>query len=264
MKRSIWVTAAGFLALSTIATPVSRAADHRDGPSATGDPQSDITDVYAWMSADGNQVYLALDVQGSNLGATSTTQFSNAAQYVIHVSSGASYAAGTAAHADTIVCKFDTAAQQGFECWGPGASGAAAEYVKDTVGNATGKASTSGKMKVFAGVRNDPFYFNIRGFAQVGATVKGAAGGLAFDVAGCPTINTATKTELVAQLNHSGGTGTTRVAPTDDFGKNGLSPLPPGTGGMTTGNILAIVVAIDKTLLTSGGSLLSVWASTNK
>ncbi len=192
MKRSLWISAAGLLAVSTLSTPVSHAADHRDGPAALADAPSDITDVYAWMSADGNQVYLALNVQGANLGATATTQFSNAVQYVFHVSSGASYAAGTGAKPDTIICKFDNAAQQGFECWGPGVSGAVAEYVKDTVGNTAGKTSKSGKMKVFAGVRNDPFYFNIRGFATVGGAVHNAAGvtgtgAFTFDAAGCPT-----------------------------------------------------------------------------
>src|SRR4051812_15334439 len=107
MKRSIWVTAAGFLALTTLSSP-SRAADHRDWPSYQQEIASDITDVYAWMSADGSKVYLALDVQGANTGATSTTKFSDAVQYNIRVnSSGAFGTAGT--KADNILCKFDNA-----------------------------------------------------------------------------------------------------------------------------------------------------------
>jgi hypothetical protein len=31
-----------------------------------------------------------------------------------------------------------------------------------------------------------------------------------------------------------------------------------------TGNILAVVVQVDKTLLTTGGSVLNVWAATTK
>ncbi|HMC94667.1 MAG TPA: DUF4331 family protein, partial [Polyangia bacterium] len=38
------------------------AADHRDGPAATADPAADITDVYAWMSADKTKVDLVMDV----------------------------------------------------------------------------------------------------------------------------------------------------------------------------------------------------------
>lgn len=66
---------------------------------------------------------------------------------------------------------------------------------------------------------------------------------------------------IVGHLNH-GGTMTTN--PADDFGRNGFAPLPPGTGGMTNGNILAIVVEIDKTLLNTGGKVVSVWASTRR
>jgi hypothetical protein len=58
-------------------------------------------------------------------------------------------------------------------------------------------------------------------------------------------------------------TGTAGQAGVDDFGKNGASLLNP-QGGMTNGNILAIVVAIDKTLLNTGGNVISVWASTNR
>jgi len=257
MKRSIWVTAAGFLALSTFATPVSRAADHRDWPTYLTEIASDITDVYAWMSTDKSKVYLVLDIQGADTGATATTKFSDTTQYIIHVNSGTAY--GMTTTQDNIVCKFDSAATQNFECWGPGASGTATEYVKDAVGNTAGKTSTSGKMKVFAGVRNDPFYFNIRGFIEAGATVKSVAGTLTFDAAGCPTINTANSTTLVKQLTHGGGNGT--VAPADDFGKNGNSLLQ---GGTTNGNILSIAISIDTTLLTKGGNTLSVWASTNR
>lgn len=238
---------------------MSWAADHRDWPGYQADITADITDVYAWMSADGSKVNLVLDVQGANTGAVATTKFSDAVQYIIRVNSGTGL--GQQTKPDTIVCKFDNATPQNFECWGPGASGSAAEYVKDAVGNTAGKASTSGKMRVFAGYRDDPFFFNIRGFVDVATTVKGVAGTLTPDAAGCPTnINATTSALLVNKLKQNGAGG----APADDFGKNGLSPLPPGAGGMTNGNVLAIVVQIDKTLLNTGGNILSVWASTNK
>lgn len=264
MKRSIWLSAAGLLALSTF-SPISRAADHRDWPGYQQDIASDITDVYSWMSADGSKVYLALDVQGANTGALATTKFSDAVQYVIHVSSSSAY--GQAQTADSIICKFDTGTPQNFQCWGPGASGAATEYVKDAVGNTAGKTSTSGKMKVFAGVRDDPFFFNIRGFAAAGAAIHAAAiktgtGALTFNAAKCPTnIDSTTSMAIVNTLKSN---GTPPTPGTDDFGKNGNSLLPPGTGGTTNGNILAIVISIDKTLLTTGGPMLSVWASTNR
>ena len=111
MKRSIWLSAAGLLALSTF-SPISRAADHRDWPGYQQDIASDITDVYSWMSTDGSKVYLALDVQGANTGATATTKFSDAVQYVIHVSSSSAHR--QAQTADSIICKFDTGTPQNF------------------------------------------------------------------------------------------------------------------------------------------------------
>jgi len=259
MKRSMWVAAAGFLALSTFSAPMSRAADHRDWPNYMTDITSDITDLYTWMSADGSKVYFVLDIQGANTGAVATTQFSNAVQYVIHVNSGTAY--GTAMTSpDTIICTFNSAATQQFQCWGPSVGSQAVEYVTDTVGNTAGKASTSGNMTVYAGYRNDPFYFNIRGFLEVATTVNGAAAGLAFNAAGCPTINAATSTALVGQLSsNGGGTAATGV---DDFGPMGNSLLPPA-GGMTNGNVLSIVISMNKSLLTKGGNIISTWASTN-
>ena len=40
-----------------LSTP-SYAADHTDGPAATAAPETDITDLFAWMSADGSTAVL--------------------------------------------------------------------------------------------------------------------------------------------------------------------------------------------------------------
>jgi len=263
MKRSTFLTVAGFLALSTVCAPVSRAADHRDWPNYEADIASDITDLYTWMSADGSTVYLVMDIQGADTGATASTQFSNAVQYVFHVNSTSAYGTpGT--HADTIICKFASGTTQTYQCWGPSAGVSSVEYVTDSVGNTAGKTSTSGNMKVFAGYRNDPFFFNIRGFLQTAGTVNTNAGTLMFDNAKCPTINAAVSGALVSELKGNGAAG----AGTDDFGANGQSLLTAGNSGMTSGsttngNILSIVVAINKSLLTAGGNVISVWSSTN-
>src|SRR5678815_4420781 len=86
--RKTWLCALGALALLG---GVARAADHRDGPAALADPTTDVTDVYAWMSADGARAYLVMDIQGANLGATAATRFSDSALYVLHLNSGTKY-----------------------------------------------------------------------------------------------------------------------------------------------------------------------------
>src|SRR5262245_8836488 len=132
---------------------VANAADHRDGPGTLTDPTVDITDVYAWMSADASKVYLIMDLQGANTGATAMTKFSNTALYAFHITSGTKF--GESPKSDTIICKFDTQANQGFQCWGP-----MNEYVTGTVGDKNGVMSTTGKIRAAALVRDDPFWFN--------------------------------------------------------------------------------------------------------
>lgn len=236
--------------------PASRAADHRDGNTALADATTDITDVYAFMSADGTKVELIMDIQGANTGAVAATKFSNAALYVLHFSSAAAYnPAAPTVDSATLICSFDTSATQQFQCWGPGT-----EYVTGATGVAAGVTSSSGKMKVFAGLRDNPFHFNIRGFKATTATVVATPStAFATVVAGCPTFTDPTVPgKLVAELQSDGNGGTA----SDDFAPGGASP--PQTGVVTNGNVLSIAIELDKTLLATTGSIVSVWGSTNK
>ena len=88
-------------------------------------------------------------------------------------------------------------------------------------------------------MRNDPFFFNLRGFNDVARTVGTVAGALSFDGAGCPRLDAATAGALVGTL----GSGR------DDF--LGFEAF-------------AIVVSIDKTLVTRNGPIVSVWGSTHR
>lgn len=249
--RRTWITALGVLGAALL-SPLANAADHRDGPGVMADETIDITDVYAWMSADGSKVYLVMDVQGANTGAVTATKFSNAALYAFHTFSTAKYGMAPGGAAD-IICQFDNAGTQNFQCWGPGG-----EYVTDVTGNKAGKTSTSGKMKVFAGLRDDPFFFNIRGFRAAAGAVKQVGGTLTFDAAGCPAVSPMISGLLVQTLASDGMMGPGK----DDFGVMGHSPVDPMM--TTNGNILSIVVAIDTGLVTSGGKIMGIWGSTNK
>jgi hypothetical protein len=230
--------AAAFLAVFCSVAPAF-AADHRDGPATTADPASDINDVFAWMSADGAKVYLVMTVFPA---ATSAAKFSDKTLYVFHTSSQS--AIGMAQTATNIICKFDTA--QKIQCW------AGDEYLTGDASSVAGIASASGKLKVFAGLRDDPFFFNLDGFRKTAKTVHDAAPALltamAFDANFCPKLGAPTATELQRQLKEdpNGAPGTAA--------KNFFAGL----------NTLSIVVAVDKALVTKGGPVMSVWASTNK
>ena len=220
-------------ALASLSPTSSRAADHADGPAATAEPAADLTDVFAWTSSDASKVYFVLSVFPN---AMSTSKFSNTVQYVLHTQSRAAFGSAAGSNED-IVCTFDAA--QKISCWAGG------EYVTGDASATAGISSASGKLKVFAGLRDDPFFFNLDGFKSVASTVKGAKGSLTFDAAGCPALDAATSNALVTQLGKAPGGGTA----VDHFNNF---------------NALSIVLAVDKTILTQGGSLLSVWASTNR
>ena len=95
-----------FLFIALIAQPPSVfPADHVDGPAARADPAADLADVYAWMTADTEQVNLALTIPAA--------LFSDAVHYVFEVES--SEALGESGVLTRVICSFDDA--QTVQCW---------------------------------------------------------------------------------------------------------------------------------------------------
>lgn len=209
---------------------IAHSADHLDSPATKADPTVDINDLYSFM--DGSNLVLAMTVFPA---ATTGAKFSDKVQYVIHTSSGAAF--GTTTASEDVICTFDTA--QKIQCWA-----GTDEYVTGDASAAAGVASADGKFKVFAGLRADPFFFNLDGFKHAVATVEGA-GSLPADTSGCPTLDNATAAALRTQLQTAPDGG----APQDFF---------------KSLNGLAIVVSLDKSLVTKGGAIVSTWASTHK
>ncbi len=218
----------GLLAAANPAWHAVRAADHADGPSASADPTSDIDDVYSWMSSDSATLNLVMTV-GRDVPAT--FKLSDKVQYVFHVSSRATFGA-QAPPEQLIIAEFDTAGK--VKLW-VGMD----EYLEGDASAEGGLDTKNGKVKVFTGVRNDPFYFNLKGFQAVARTVGTVAASLTFDPAGCPKLDAATSGSLVGTLSSG----------VDDFLRF---------------NAFAIVVSLDKTLVTRGGPIVSVWGSTNR
>ncbi|HEY1958059.1 MAG TPA: DUF4331 family protein [Polyangiaceae bacterium] len=191
----------------------------------------DIADLFTWN--DGSNVVFAMTVFPI---APSNALFSDSAQYVIHVASGAAYGATSGDY--QIICTFTgTTAPQTAQCWA-----GTDEYVTGHADSATGIASADGKLKVFAGLRGDPFFFNLAGFHAAQKLVETNAGSLTFNDAGCPT-NAPAAVAAQLGLNDDGG---------------------PAVDTFATLNALAIVVSIDHTLVATKGSVLATWASTHK
>ncbi len=236
-----WMIVVGGACLATavIHPRLARSADHLDSPATVLEPAADINDVYAFLPAAelaggaATHVVFAMTVYPA---APADAKFSDTVQYVLHAQSGAGFPTTTSDY--NIICQFDTGTPQKASCWG-----GTDEYV--TGDASTALTSADGKFKVFAGRRADPFFFNLDGFKTTVAAVDQAAPFLMFNDAGCPAVDGNTSNTLVTALSHSPDGG-----PAVDFFKN-LSGL-------------AIVVEIDKTLVTKGGPAISVWGSTHK
>jgi hypothetical protein len=233
MKRVSLIIGACVLTTGAAIGLKLHAADHKDGPAEMADAAADITDVYAWMSTDKTQVNLVMDVYPN---APAGTMFSDATLYVFHLNSAATF--GGSATETKIICGFDST--QKISCWvGSG------ETVTGDASATAGITSASGKTKVFAGLRDDPFFFNLTGFKAVAAAVATAAPTLTFDGTGCPALDATTSSTLVAQLSH----GTAGAAAANDFAGQ---------------NVQSIVIQVATSLVTPGGKFLGVWASTHK
>ncbi|MEO1267183.1 MAG: DUF4331 family protein [Myxococcota bacterium] len=223
---------AGLLVMVAIASGgYVLAADHIDAPAAVAEPTADITDIYAWMTPDASKLNLVLNVSPF---ATADSAFSDAVVYAFHINSSAGY--GENQTETLLLCAFADA--ENVECW------LGDEYVGGKATDPAGLASDSGALKVFTGLRNDPFFMEFTGFTLTVDAVVAAAGSLDFDDAGCPTLDDATSAALVGQLQS---------------GMNGA----PASDTFAGANVLSLVIQVDKSLVTAGGPVLGVWASTH-
>jgi hypothetical protein len=234
MKKMTWMRGALALTVMLAASP-ALAADHLDSPAVKADPAADIADLYTWVS--GSDTILVLDTYPS---ATTSTTFSDAVQYVFHTSSTTAYGA-TASTPLNIIATFNSTGK--ISVWV-----GTADYVTGDASSPTGLTSASGDTKVFAGLRDDPFFFNLAGFHAAEAFVEANASGLTFNAAGCPALPAAAVSALVGDLEGNA------TSPAVDF-------FAPGAG--YSGNVLAIVLSVKTSILTAGGPILAVWASTN-
>ena len=131
----------------------TNAADHRDSPSVENDPGADITDVYAFRSpTNSDDLVVALDVNGLTPPAE-RRNFADDVTYALHVDGNA-----------------DLAADANVEIAFSGNTFTIEGLGDPITGDVTPPGSTEAKVtdangiKVFAGPRDDPFFFDLTGF----------------------------------------------------------------------------------------------------
>ena len=217
----------GALGLLAAYPGTARSSDHQDSPATIAAPAADIDDLYTWI--DGGNLVLAMTVYPA---APATAQFDPHLQYVFHTASGS--ALGSTSSNVDVIATFDD--QQLLSLWV-----GTEEVVLGDASLTSGLESPDGKVKVFAGPRADPFFFNLGGFGAAVADLEQATGPT--NDAGCPSLGAGVASTVVTQLGRSADGGT----PSNDYASQ---------------NVLAIVVELDASLVTQGGPLLSVWAGT--
>ena len=152
MKRGLALASAAVATASVLLVwSIGLASDHLDGPLAVSDPQSDLTDVFAFTSPeDPSRIVLALAVAPY---ATDASTFSPSVDYVFRVRRVAALQPLTLD--DTVLdvtCRF---AGTTVTCSGPLLLQASA-----VVGQTS---PAGGSMRVFAGPRSDPAFFDRQG-----------------------------------------------------------------------------------------------------
>ena len=254
--------AAGLGLIALLHSPITQAADHLDANALATNPMGDVNDVYAWMTSDGLKINLAMTVSPFDDGSRN---FGPSVQYAFHMTRHAAYPATAALLAAgeeaKVVCTF--ASNTSGQCWVIDTTGKAVDYVSGDFSNTAGKTSASGKLKVFAGRRSDPFFFNFAGFVAARTDLETRCGGGSPNA--CPGV-------LAAAQNAAGCFAA--VPPTtvqsiatklDDVQTVQIGPCPPNQADcFANANVMAISVQVDKTLIVDDTKkLLGVWGSTH-
>lgn len=206
--------------------PSARASDHLDTRTVIEDPRADIGDLYAWMSPDGQRLNLAMAIVGHT--------FSDQLRYEFHIDSGQRFGETTAT--TLIVCRFRSA--RSAEC-----RAGDADVARGDASGETGLESRNHHFRVFAGLRDDPFFNNVLGSRdayQVAA--RALRQGAATDAAGCPMFDRDTALHILSEWRHTEG------APGTNF-LNGWTPA-------------SLVISIELDAVNVGGPFLAVWGAT--
>lgn len=225
MRRLLAVLVA--LLLSAGLVPSARGSDHLDSPATVANPQADVSDVYAWISPDGGKLNLVMTIQGHT--------FSNRVRYDLHVDSGNVF--GKTSASALIECRFDSATS--IHCEVGKADSASGDPT-----NPAGLEGHNHRLRVYAGLRDDPFYNNIKGLLGAYQTASDAIkSGAAVDSAGCAHFDEATAKAILARMSHTEG--------------------GPAQNLLANWTVSAIVVSVDLSVVSAGGKILAVSGTTS-
>lgn len=218
------IVTGGLALLAAAVHQPTAASDHLDTRTVIHDPRADIGDIYSWISTDGKRLNLVMTIVGSS--------FSPDLEYAFHIDSGTAFGATTATA--SIRCRMQSATL--VECKGAG------DFAIGNAGQADGIESRGGHFRLFTGIRNDPFFNNVRGSRDAYQEAAAAiAKGAAKDGAGCWQFSPGTSRAILDKWRHTDG------GPAKDF----LAGWTPA----------ALVISVDLAEIAHGGPVLAIWAS---
>lgn len=169
MRRHLRRALKGALAGMMLLAVPANSADHLDSPGAAADPAADINDVYVFRSLDPAAVNASRTVFVMTVVplADETSRFSTNVSYEFRIKES-----GTDNQLD-IVCTASGVEMQEITCTGPSEVSDSVMFNAVEPGNAL-----LDNMRIFAGLRDDPFFFDLDAFntvvgdpAQVGLLV---------------------------------------------------------------------------------------------
>ena len=227
VRKSVLGKAIAALLLSLALASVLFASDHFDSPATIANPAADIGDVYAWTSTEGRKLNLVMTIQGHS--------FSDKVDYVFHIDSGNAF--GRTSASTSVRCRFASANQA--NCKVGNSDSASGNPTQPT-----GLEGRNHRFRVYAGLRDDPFYNNLKGLMAAYTVANGAIrNGAAVDATGCAHFDDVTVKMIRDQMTHTDG----------------------GSAQNFLGNwtVSAIVVSVDLGVVSTGGNLLAVWGATS-
>lgn len=148
------------------------AADHIDAPAVTGQA-SDITDVYVFRAQDPNNLVFVANTQGLlTPGSTAAAKFDENTVIEFNIDNN-----NDAVEDLVLQCKYDAASNK-MQVYGPVAPSETGKRSKlegsvtaETVVSAYGATAVTGTgatgIKVFAGPRDDPFFFDLDQYKKI-------------------------------------------------------------------------------------------------
>ncbi len=247
-KRGLVAAVAGVMLVPGLLLVKARGSDHADTPAIAATPGADLTDVFIFPSpVDASKVVLVMNVHPLIPSGVTNTVFDPSVLYQFKLSNNTNLSTAALPVENLVIqAKFSgTGTDQTVQIVGPIVpTMTGAKSVFQTPDPTSGKINTifttSSGIKVFAGTREDPFFFDLEQFFNI-----------------LPDRGTPLPPP------------TGRTAPANPDAPQQLSFLPPGTATDTLKgfNLLTIVLEMPRTMLTTGGDgsgKIRLWCTTSK